>query len=341
MNLYESFFIVILISFITILLLRKFKTLHDINSPQIHKHFIKKNSKVTLSGGLILILSIFVLLPQNLILFKFFSFLIFLTGIVSDINILHSPKLRFIFQTLVLFLSIKFLNIYILDIRVDFLNNLLENNNISYLFVLFCILILINGTNFIDGVNSSVIGYYILVLLSVLFVSKLYSLNINQDFFAKLLIIISVLYLLNIFGILFLGDSGSYLLAYIVGLSLINFYNQNSIVSPYYVVCLLWYPAYENLFSILRKFITRKSPSIADNQHLHHYIYSYISKYIKIKILRNSATGLIICLYNLLFFIIVFNNFSFTSTLIVYLSTNIIIYNVLFLYLQKNLSIKK
>ena len=133
----------------------------------------------------------------------------------------------------------------------------------------------ISKSNFIDGVNSSVVGYYILVILSILFLSKIYTLNINQDLFIKLLIVLSVLYLCNIFGIIFLGDSGSYLLAYIVGLSLIDFYNNNPIVSPYYLVCLLWYPAYENLFSIIRKFITKKSPSKADNHHLHHYIYAH------------------------------------------------------------------
>ena len=341
MNLYESFFIVTLISAISTFLLRKFKILQDIKSPQIHKHFIKKKSNVSLSGGLILILSIFLLLPQNLILLKFFSFLIFLTGIVSDVNFLHSPRIRFIFQTIVIILSIKFLNIYILDIRIDFFNELLENNNISYLFVLFCVLVLINGTNFIDGVNSSVIGYYILVILSVLFLSKIYTLNINQDLFIKLLIVLSVLYLFNIFGIIFLGDSGSYLLAYIVGLSLIDFYNNNPVVSPYYLVCLLWYPAYENLFSIMRKFITKKSPSKADNHHLHHYIYMFISKYIKKTMLRNSVTGFVICLYNIIFFISIFNSYSFTSTLITYLLINILAYNILFLYLRKTLINKK
>ena len=341
MNLYESYFIVTLISVISIFLSRKFKILQDIKSSQTHKHFIKKKSNVSLSGGLILILSIFLLLPQSLILLKIFSFLIFLTGIVSDINFLHSPRIRFIFQTIVIILSIKFLNIYILDIRIDFFNELLKNNNISYLFVLFCVLVLINGTNFIDGVNSSVVGYYILVILSILFLSKIYTLNINQDLFIKLLIVLSVLYLCNIFGIIFLGDSGSYLLSYIVGLSLIDFYNNNPIVSPYYLVCLLWYPAYENLFSIIRKFITKKSPSKADNHHLHHYIYTFISKYIKKTILCNSATGLVICLYNIIFFISIFNSYSFTSTLIIYLLINILIYNILFLFLRKTLINKK
>ena len=77
---------------------------------------------------------------------------------------------------------------------------------------------------------------------------------------------------------MFLGDGGAYLISFVAGTILIKFSNDNYLVSPYYIMALLWYPAYENLFSIVRKKILKKSPSTPDNKHLHMLSYYKISK---------------------------------------------------------------
>ena len=63
-----------------------------------------------------------------------------------------------------------------------------------------------------------------------------------------------VLYLFNFFNQLYLGDSGSHILGLIFSFIVISFYKLDQLVSPYYIILLLWYPCFENLFSILRKF---------------------------------------------------------------------------------------
>ena len=50
-----------------------------------------------------------------------------------------------------------------------------------------------------------------------------------------------------------MGDSGAYILGLFFGFTLIHFSNDNIDISPIYILVLLWYPAFENLFSILRK----------------------------------------------------------------------------------------
>jgi UDP-N-acetylmuramyl pentapeptide phosphotransferase/UDP-N-acetylglucosamine-1-phosphate transferase len=54
-----------------------------------------------------------------------------------------------------------------------------------------------------------------------------------------------------------MGDSGSYLIAIIIGIYLIKFYELNILISPYYIALLLWYPAFENLFSLVRRLKTK------------------------------------------------------------------------------------
>ena len=56
-----------------------------------------------------------------------------------------------------------FNDVQINDTRLIFLDNILQNNYINYLFVTFCVLIIINGSNFIDGMNTLCIGYYLLI----------------------------------------------------------------------------------------------------------------------------------------------------------------------------------
>ena len=101
---------------------------------------------------------------------------------------------------------------------------------------------------------------------------------------------------------MFLGDSGSYLISFIVGVTMINFSNNNDLVSPYYIAAILWYPAYENLFSIIRKLVFKKSPSNPDNEHLHQFIFIFIKKKFNLQNLSaNILAGLLINLSNFIF----------------------------------------
>ncbi|MDB9747112.1 hypothetical protein OAB07_03480, partial [Candidatus Pelagibacter sp.] len=59
---------------------------------------------------------------------------------------------------------------------------------------------------------------------------------------------------------------------------------------------LFWYPAFENLFSILRRTFTYKNNYLPDNEHLHQLIYKFFVKknFIKKNFLLSSLVGLII-----------------------------------------------
>ena len=142
----------------------------------------------------------------------------------------------------------------------------------------------------------------------------------------------------NFFGKVFLGDGGSYLISFVAGIILIKFSNDNFLVSPYYIMALLWYPAYENLFSIIRKKILNKSPSTPDNEHLHQLIFLYFNTSFDIdKNLSNLLSGILICIYNFLFFFIIFDWYFFTATLVYSVLLNVFIYNLLYFFLKTRL----
>ena len=317
---------------------KKFNILIDRTNISNHKSFINGHKTTPLLGGFVFFLILVFFLPKNYQYFTILIFFIFLIGLLSDLDILHSPLLRIIFQTITIIIYLFLFDNFISSIRIDFFDNLLNIFFIKLFFTSFCILVLINGTNFIDGVNTLVVGYFILVVSNALYLTEVNNLNLDISLVSICLTCLVVIYIFNFFGKIYLGDSGAYLISFVIGITLIKFYNENYLVSPYYIVALLWYPAYENLFSIIRKKALKKSPSIPDNEHLHQFIYLYLNKSFNINNnLSNTLSGILICLYNLFYFVIIFDNFNHTETLVYSIIFNVLIYNLLYLLLKKKL----
>ena len=292
-----------------------------------HQKFISSKN-IPLSGGLILIFTAYYYL--NLLNFTY-VFFIFCVGFLSDIKKINSPKLRFIIQSLIVLGVVYFSSIAVPNTKIIFLDQLLTNNTFRIFFSIFCILIVINGCNFIDGVNTSLIGYCLIVSLS------LYYLELNGIEISKivdlynLIPILLAIFILNFFNKLYLGDGGSYFLGLLFALCLIDTYQVNNNISPYFVVCLLWYPAFENLFSILRKKILSRSPLDPDTNHLHQIIFLYLKKNFNSKsTYLNSATGTIINFYNLISIVIATQFYNHTIIQILIILINISVY--LFFY---------
>ena len=338
MNIVGIVIAVLFIITISNFVFKKFNILIDQTNISTHKSFINGHKTTPLLGGFVFFLILVFFLPENYQYFTILIFFIFLTGLLSDLDILHSPFFRIIFQTIIIVVYLFLFDNFVSSIRIDFFDNLLNIFFIKLFFTSFCILVLINGTNFIDGVNTLVVGYFILVFSNILYLAELNNFNLDILLVSTCLITLAVLYIFNFFGKIFLCDGGSYLISFIAGVILIKFSNDNYLVSPYYIAALLWYPAYENLFSIIRKKILKKSPSIPDNEHLHQLIYLYLKKSLNIeKNFSNPLSGVLICFYNLFYFFIIIDNFNHTETLVLSIVFNVLFYNLLYFLLKKKL----
>ena len=80
-------------------------------------------------------------------------------------------------------------------------------------------MVLINGGNFIDGLNGLLIKYYLLIYL-VIFFNFDYNICTDTDFLLNLIIVLSLILLLNLCGFIYMGDSGAYLLSIFSGIYL-------------------------------------------------------------------------------------------------------------------------
>ena len=108
---------------------------------------------------------------------------------------------------------------------------------------------------------------------------------------------------------------------------IVKTYEVNPFFSPFFIVHLLWYPCFENLFSILRKFSLKRSPINADNNHLHQLIFFYLKKKLIFNNFKiNNISSFIIIFYNLLIFSISLIDPGSSLFQIMLIIFNIIIY---------------
>ena len=329
---YLLIFFIITLSFSLIYLCQKNFFLLS-RSGDRHQEFA---SQITtpLIGGIIIFCSIFFFNFYNLDLSFVFILGIFIIGLLSDLKKINSPKFRLALQMLLMILFAYSSNVIVIDTRLIFLDYLLNNYYFAIFFTSFCILIIINGTNFIDGINSLAIGYYIIISMVLLVLQKK-GLVLPENFPLQLLITcLVILYFLNLFNKIYLGDSGAYLLGFIFSVTLINFYSIN-MISPFFIILLLWYPAFENLFSILRKTNFKRSPINPDTNHLHQLIFAYILKKNISPLKANNITGILINIYNGIIVMISLIDPAHTELQIILIIFNLLMYTFLYLKLFK------
>ena len=164
---------------------------------------------------------------------------------------------------------------------------------IAQLFTSFVFLVIVNSLNFIDGID----GLAITEVIKVIIIIELVSIGNTPIYFLGLLTITGLLplyyYNFKKNKKIFLGDAGSLLLGTLISIYIFNIFNSSYIIKEsfninkaVFSILILIYP----LTDLLRVFIIRisqkKSPFIADNNHLHH-------KLLKRKISHFSSTLII------------------------------------------------
>ena len=311
----------------------KYKNFLPSLSGEKHQLFVEQKN-IPLSGGVIIVITFLFIEKFNIDFIFFYLFLLFLIGFFSDLKIIKSPRKRFILQLFLIFLFVIFNNFHISNIRIFFIDSLLEYKFFSYFFVMFCLLIIINGTNFIDGLNGLVLGYFTSLLIIIYNLQLFTNLNITQFEILYLMELLLFLLLFNFFNKLYIGDGGSYLLGFAFGILLISIYESNPNLSPFFIVLLLWYPCFENLFSIIRKYRFSTSPLNSDNKHFHQLFFYFIKKKFNLSALfANNLCSILINIFNIITISIGATDIFSTQLQILIIFFNIIVYIMSYLIL--------
>jgi UDP-N-acetylmuramyl pentapeptide phosphotransferase/UDP-N-acetylglucosamine-1-phosphate transferase len=301
-------------------------------------HKEKFKNKIFVTGGL----SIFITFTSLNFLYNFeinyliliYLILIFILGLMSDLNFRISATIRFLI-ILILSIFIIYLNkLNFLDLKFKYVNQILNTYPlISILFTALCLSVLINGSNLIDGTHGLVTLFYVATTINLLIYYNffLFYSDLNNKLLISLIPILTLTTLLNFREKIFLGDSGSYFIGGLMGILIITSYMKLKNSNPYYYANLLFYPGLEVLFSIIRKFIIYKNPFKPDKKHLHHLIFNQYKKKNNLQSSKIKTTLTIICFIIIFQFLALFLNSSMLLIFNIFIFTSI--YTLGYIYL--------
>ena len=209
-------------------------------------------------------------------------------------NVTPYKRILSIFLTSFIFLiAYKNLNLPIIDAPI--LGKILNIYVIAFVFFIFALVSIANGTNIIDGANGLSGMTVLFQLISLLILAD----KVSDTFiYSNLIILIVFLIVFLAFnfpmGKIFLGDSGAYMWGWISGLMVILFYGRHPELPTWGAIVILIYPIIETIFSTIRKkFYENISPLTPDPYHLHLKVYFFLQKLLRSKRIKLSANNIV------------------------------------------------
>ena len=228
------------------------------------------------TGGLIIYFFFLSVISQgefnhNIELIVSIGFFVCISGFIDDrINLNPSSKIVLvIIPSIYLILS----GISISDLgQYEYLGSI-ELGKFTIPFLLLAIGLLINATNYIDGIDGLLLIFflscmiYYICLIDDIETIKLLKIFILATFLNLILNLLPSKSKFKVFS----GDSGSLFIGFFISFMTIELYNSFKI-HPAILIWPLWYPVYDFLFVSINRLINRKSIFKPDNSHLHHVI---------------------------------------------------------------------
>lgn len=309
---------------------KKFKLLDIPNKRKIHKKAVPNIGGLSIS--LIFILATYFINFQNnyFNIILSFSLLISLAGFIDDrYNLNVGSKL--IWQLLPICLLIFKFDLIVLDIGNYQIIGKINLGSFSYIFTILCAFLLINATNYMDGIDGSASIAFLISILNIIFLSNF----LNEELFKFYLIICIPLILFLLFNFnflklpkIFLGDSGSLLLGFILSFLMIILYKFYSI----HPILLAWgvaFIVFEFLSVNILRAYSNKNIFKPGQDHIHHYLFYKTNSVFQ--------SNMIMIAINILLSTIGFLSFNYINELFSLISYIFIF--LFYLFLRKRLTI--
>lgn len=203
------------------------------------------------------------------------SFILFLLGIIDDINSVPAKK-KFLVQLLVAFITVYFGKLLISELSIFGL--VIDLSYWAYPITIIFLVAIINVMNLIDGLDGLASGLSIIYFLSIIIISLFQKRNGTMEIFLATSMLGITLGMLRYNfppAKTFLGDSGSTFLGYIIGIiSIIGF--KGIMFSGFAVpLMLIAIPIMDTLFAIIRRILKGMNPFDVDKEHIHHQLLKY------------------------------------------------------------------
>ncbi len=309
---------------------------------RIHKGEVPFLGGIAIYISFLLTISIVTILFKDKLDFSFIfvvilclSILVFI-GFKDDLVEVSSRK-KLIAQLFVAIIALLLLE----HLKIDF-SNLFWVNELSvfigYAFSIFIILTFINAFNFIDGIDGlcsslSLIAFTFFGVIAIL-ENNFTLVLINFSFVGVLIPTIFC----NVFSKhkMFLGDNGSFLLGFLIGIQVVlmlaNYNNSLPIFdtsTPVILMALLSYPLVDSGRVILIRIKRKVSPFSPDCNHIHHHLFRLGLSHLQITVLILAYTILITTAAILL------SDLNINISFMLFFSVSVVVLNIPTLLLKR------
>ena len=199
----------------------------------------------------------------------------FVAGITEDVTKSVSPRRRLLAAAASAALAIWLLDAVITKTDIPGVDQLIRWTPLALLLTVFVVTGVSNAVNIIDGFNGLASMCVLMMILALGYVA--FQVGDTFIFTASLITAGAVLgfFVWNFpAGLIFLGDSGAYLLGFLLGELSILLVHRNPAVSPIFPLLLCAYPIFETIFTMYRRKVIRGVATAApDGIHLHTLIH--------------------------------------------------------------------
>lgn len=260
---------------------------HDLNGPQkFHETSTPRIGGLAIFMGLQTGLGGLVLSASPLASACFYMMLaslpVFVAGLTEDLTKTVGIKWRLLSAFLSGILFVLLFEIDAIRLDVFYLDALLQNPWVALLFLSFAIAGVSNAYNIIDGFNglASMVG--IISLCAIAYVG----LQVG-DALVTTTALLAIAAIAGFFlwnyprGLIFLGDSGAYLIGFIIACLSILLVVRHATVSPWFALMVNAYPIFETIFTMWRRTVHQgKSIGLPDGAHFHSLIYRRVMRWV-------------------------------------------------------------
>lgn len=270
-----NLFLYLLISFLSIFFFLKNKKLLNIldypSTRKIHKKPIPLIGGFVIFVCLIFFVKIEKLGINDLEIILTYSLIYFFIGALDDIkNLNYQTKLILFFVPLIQILN----SISLQDLGYYNYLGTLNLGNLKFFTNCILVIFLINALNYADGIDGNAIILFVTSFILILFFTEFKIIEINY-YISFFVIILIPVYIFNIKLFtnyqIFLGNSGSYMLGFILSFFLI-FCAKNRIIHPILLATSISIITFDCLDVTIRRILGKKKLFVGDNLHAHHIL---------------------------------------------------------------------
>ena len=214
-------------------------------------------------------------------------------------------KLKFLFQIIVAKIIID--NGLIIDNMHGILGINELNRILAQLLTIFVIVAIINSINFIDGLDGLALSIISIFIISFEF----FSMKTTAFKYLSLSLVTTFIPLLY-FNFkknkkVFLGDSGSLFLGGVVSVYVLEILSPTYLIKSefdinkvLFVISILFYPIVDLVRVFFIRIRRKKSPFIADKNHIHHYLNNKFNKHLWVTLTLSLTTILVIIILQII-----------------------------------------